>query len=187
MTQQPAPGDLIGEFQRWLVRSGTRGMTRGITAQVRGAISQRGRSKDSKDVWEAATRPPQEEPPECPWCPHCRARRVLRESGPGIASQMASATETLAAMVGDAVSVFEAAVAGAGSRPADGARKPQAPAGAAQAMTDGPAAAGPPSAAGPGPAETATEPGPAEPAGGAAGAAPAPSPAGSPDEPDDRG
>lgn len=112
MTQQPRqPGaDLIGEFQRWLVRSGARGVSRGVGGQIRSAL---GRSEGSADVWERATRPPQDEAPECAWCPVCRAARRLNESGPGLSSQMAAATDAFATVAQDAMSVFEAAMAAA--------------------------------------------------------------------------
>jgi hypothetical protein len=110
VTQQPRqPGtDLIGEFQRWLVRSGARGVSRGVGGQIRSAL---GRSEGSADVWERATRPPQDEAPECAWCPVCRAARRLNESGPGLSSQMAAATDAFATVAQDAMSVFEAAMA----------------------------------------------------------------------------
>jgi hypothetical protein len=112
VTQQPRqPGtDLIGEFQRWLVRSGARGVSRGVGGQIRSAL---GRSEGSADVWERATRPPQDEAPECAWCPVCRAARRLNESGPGLSSQMAAATDAFATVAQDAMSVFEAAMAAA--------------------------------------------------------------------------
>jgi hypothetical protein len=112
VTQQPRqPGtDLIGEFQRWLVRSGARGVSRGVGGQIRSAL---GRSEVSGDVWERATRLPQDEAPECAWCPVCRAARRLNESGPGLSSQMAAATDAFATVAQDAMSVFEAALAAA--------------------------------------------------------------------------
>ena len=107
MTQQPRqPGtDLIGEFQRWLVRSGARGVSRGVGGQIRSAL---GRSEGSADVWERATRPPQDEAPECAWCPVCRAARRIRESGPAVGGQLAGAGDVVAAAVQEAMSAFEA-------------------------------------------------------------------------------
>jgi hypothetical protein len=105
--RQPA-SDLIGEMQRWLVRSGARGVSRGLNDQIRTAL----RGGGHADVWETATA--DEEPPECAWCPICRARRRLRESGPGLASHVAAATDVVGVMMQDAMSAFETAVAAAG-------------------------------------------------------------------------
>lgn len=118
MTQEPRQpaSDLIGEVQRWLVRSGARGVSRGLNDQIRTALRGGGHS----DVWETATA--DEEPPECAWCPICRARRRLRESGPGLASHVAAATDAVGVVMQDAMSAFEAAVAAAGrqARPRPG-------------------------------------------------------------------
>lgn len=162
MTQ---PGsDLIGEFQRWLVRSGARGVSRGVGGQIRTAF---GRGGGSADVWESATAMPADEAPECAWCPVCRAARRMRESGPGFSGQMAAATDALAVVVQDAMSMFESAVAAgrqAGSSAGTG------PGAGAAGTGPGPGRATRESA-GPGPAG---EPGKAQP------------PGGPPDEPDDR-
>jgi hypothetical protein len=111
--QRREPGaDLIGEFQRRLVRLGARGMSRGLGDQIRGTLGRRG-----TDVWAHATAPQAGEEPECPWCPHCRARRMLRESGPGLASHMASAGGAVASVFSEAVSVVEAALASTAPQP----------------------------------------------------------------------
>jgi hypothetical protein len=125
VTQQPRqPGaDLIGDIQRWLVRSGARGVSRGVGGQIRSAL---GRSEGSGDVWERATRLPQDEAPECAWCPVCRAARRLNESGPGLSSQMAAATDAFATVAQDAMSVFEAALAAARPAAKDEAARPAA-------------------------------------------------------------
>ena len=95
MTQEPRQqaSDLIGEVQRWLVRSGARGVSRGLNDQIRTAL----RGGGHADVWETATA--DEEPPECAWCPICRARRRLRESGPGLASHVSAATDVVGVMM----------------------------------------------------------------------------------------
>ena len=126
MTQQPrgsAP-DPIGDFQRWLVRSGARGMSRELGGHIAGAFGLGGKSGD---VWESATIPPSEEPPECAWCPVCRAARVLRDTGPGLASHvasagdvLASAGDVLAAIVQEASGVVESVISAAGRRPGQG-------------------------------------------------------------------
>jgi hypothetical protein len=104
--------DPIGEFQQWLVRSGAREVGRGLRGRIRATL---GLSDTRADVWERATTgPPPGEAPECAWCPVCRAARLLRESGPGVGSQVAAAGEALAVVVQDAVSAVEAALAAAG-------------------------------------------------------------------------
>ena len=83
MTQQPGGSgpDLIGEFQRWLIRSSARGMGRQVSGQIRAALGRN--QQPTGDVWETATTEPPEEAPECAWCPLCRAARLLRETKPG--------------------------------------------------------------------------------------------------------
>ena len=112
MTDQPrqSSGDLIGELQRWLVRSGARGVSRQLNGQIRTVL---GGNQSRADVWETATADHQESP-ECAWCPICRARRRLRDSGPGLASGVAAAADAVNVVMQDAMSAFEAAVAAAG-------------------------------------------------------------------------
>jgi hypothetical protein len=119
VTERPGGSgtDPIGEFQQWLVRSGAREVGRGLRSRVRDTL---GLSDTRADVWErATTSPPPGEAPECAWCPICRAARLLRESGPGVGSQVAAAGEALAAVVQDAVSAVEAALAAAGRETAE--------------------------------------------------------------------
>jgi hypothetical protein len=113
MTQEPSRSgqDPIGDFQRWIFRSGARGLSREVSDQIRSAL---GRSGGPADVWARATTPPPDEAPECAWCPFCRAARVLRESGPGVSSQMAAASEAMTVLAQDAMSVFESALAATG-------------------------------------------------------------------------
>ena len=119
MAQEPrGPGpDPVGDFQRWLVRSGARSMTRELGGHIAGAFGLGGRSGD---VWESATAPAPTEAPECDWCPVCRAARRLRVSGPGLASQVAAASDALATMVQDALGVVESALSAAGRRSGQG-------------------------------------------------------------------
>jgi hypothetical protein len=154
--QRREPGaDLIGELQRRLVRLGARGVSRGLGDQIRGTLGRRG-----QDVWEHATAPEPDEGPECPWCPHCRARRMLRESGPGLASHMASAGGAVASVISEAVSVVEAALAStAPPPPGDG---PPPPGDAAPPPGD---AAPPPGDAAPPPGDAAPPPGDGPPPG----------------------
>lgn len=115
MTERQPGGDPIGELQRWLVRSGARSVTRQLGDQVRTALGGSTRG----DVWENATA--DYEAPECQWCPICRARRKLRDSGPGLSSTVAAAGDAVSVVLQDAAAAFEAAVAAAGrqARPRD--------------------------------------------------------------------
>jgi hypothetical protein len=133
VTERQPGSDPIGELQRWLVRSGARSVTRGLGDQVRTAL---GGSNTRADVWENATA--DHEAPECLWCPICRARRKLRDSGPGLSSAVSAAGDAVSVVLQDAAAAFEAAVAAAGrqARPRD-----DAPAGGAvwDEATDEPA------------------------------------------------
>jgi len=113
VTQDPSRSgqDPIGDFQRWLLRSGARSVSREVSDQIRSMLGVGGAPAD---VWAKATAPPAHEAPECAWCPICRAARVLRESGPGVGSQMAAAGEAVGVLARDAVSVVESALAATG-------------------------------------------------------------------------
>src|SRR5256884_353878 len=116
---------------------GVRGR-RGRSSDTGGAGGGRGVSKKSPpgrgagggpaDVWARATVPPADEAPECAWCPVCRAARVLRESGPGVSSQMAAAGEAVGVLARDAMSVFESALAATRRAARTGAGEGQPPA-----------------------------------------------------------
>lgn len=129
MTQQSRESgpDPIGDIQRWLVRSGARGVSRELGGQIRAVL---GRNVATGDVWERATADPPGEAPECAWCPVCRAARMVRESRPGFASQLASAGGAFATMVQEVASAVEAAIAAGGQRagesrpPAAGSQRP---------------------------------------------------------------
>jgi hypothetical protein len=209
VTQPGGSGnDLIGDFQRWLLRAGARGMSRELTDQVRAALGKT-QQQTSGDVWKTATTEPAPgEAPECAWCPLCRAARLVREAKPTRDTRVAAVGDALTTVVQDAVSVLEAALAatsrggatangrgaetGPGTRgfPAAGSAAAQAaPAQAAPAQA-APAQAAPAQAA---PASPGVPAGQAEPE--AAGevvpatgeqATPEP-PEESPHEPDDRG
>jgi hypothetical protein len=209
MTQEPSRSgqDPIGDFQRWLVRSGARSVSREVSDQIRSML---GHSAGPADVWTKATAPPADEAPECAWCPICRAARVLRESGPGVGSQMAAAGGAVGALARDAVSVVESALAatgraakaGTGQGPAPSSSvwadvtaadpgEPAADPGEPSADPGEPAAdPGEPAAAREEPAAAREEPAvnPGEPAAGPADEPEAAGPAGGPPhEPDDRG
>jgi hypothetical protein len=124
VTQEPSRSgqDPIGDFQRWLFRSGARSVSREVGDQIRSALGVGG---GPADVWAKATVPPADEAPECAWCPFCRAARVLRESGPGVSSQMAAAGEAMGGLARDAMSVFESALAATGRAARAGAGQGQ--------------------------------------------------------------
>jgi hypothetical protein len=98
--------DPIGDLQRWLVRNSAKRMGREIKGQFRSAV---GGNNSKADVWEVATTepPPTGEAPECAWCPICRAARRMRESGPGLASQVAGASDALLSVAQDTLSAVE--------------------------------------------------------------------------------
>jgi hypothetical protein len=193
MTQDSKPqgSDPVGDFQRWLMRSGARGLGREMRGNIRKTFGYGEAGRD--DVWESATNEPEGgESPECEWCPLCRAARKMRESGPGLGSHLASAGGVFATVVQDAVNAFEAVIAtgpGAGRSPADPhpGRSPADP-GAGRSPAD--AGAGP-SPADPGAGSSPADPGagssPADPGAGSspadAGAASAPGDPGAPADP----
>ncbi len=120
MSTEPG-NDPIGDFQRWLMRAGAKSMGQQVAGRVRSTFGGNGRGASSADVWETATTEVlTEEPPECQWCPICRAARKYRDSGgagapPG--GQFAGVGDTLAGLTRDAFSLFDAAVR-ASQRPA---------------------------------------------------------------------
>jgi hypothetical protein len=159
MSTEPG-SDPIGDFQRWLMRAGARSIGRDVAGRVRSTLNgATGRGTPAADVWETATTEElTEEPPECQWCPICRAARRYRDSGgvgapPG--GQLAGVSDTLAGLTRDAFSLFDSAVR-ASQRPASPPRPtptpwnaaPQAQAPQAQApQAQAPQAAEPPQAA----------------------------------------
>ena len=120
MSTQPG-GDPIGDFQRWLMRAGARSLGRDVAHKVRSTIGGEGGGRRSADVWETATtEPPGDEPPECQWCPVCRAARRYRESGGtsgGLGPSLAGVGDTLAGLAQDAFGIFESAMRAAQAQP----------------------------------------------------------------------
>lgn len=110
-TMSERGSDPIGDLQRWLMKAGARSLGRDVADRVRSSAGGRGKTSN---VWETATtEPPGDEPPECQWCPICRAARRYRESGgtsPGLTSQLAGVGDTLAGFTRDAFSIFESAM-----------------------------------------------------------------------------
>lgn len=113
MSTEP-DSDPIGDFQRWLMKAGARSLGRDVADKVRSTLGGGGGGRHSADVWETATTEPSgDEPPECQWCPICRAARRYRESGgtgSGLGSQLAGVGDTLAGFAQDAHRIFESAM-----------------------------------------------------------------------------
>jgi hypothetical protein len=135
MSTQPG-SDPIGDFQRWLMKAGAKSIGRDVAGRVRRSALGGGGGADKADVWETATTEElTDEPPECQWCPICRAARRYRDSGGTGGSQFAGVGDTLAGLTRDAFSLFDAALRAsqrpappAGGRPADQGTQGQAPA-----------------------------------------------------------
>jgi len=133
--------DPLAEFQRWLVRSSAKNLGREVRDQVRKVTGGGGNSH--ADVWETATTEPPPgagESPECAWCPLCRAARRFRDSGPGLASQVAGAGDALFSVAQDAVAAFEATLS---ARPPAGGPSRYAPTSAVAPAATGPVLADP--------------------------------------------
>jgi hypothetical protein len=119
------PSDPLADFQRWLMKAGARSLGRDVADRVRSTVT--GRKRSSGDVWDTATtEPPQDEAPECAWCPICRAARRYREGsagqggtspGSGLGSQIAGVSDTLTGLAQDAFGIFEQALRGVQPRP----------------------------------------------------------------------
>jgi hypothetical protein len=111
MSTQPG-SDPIGDFQRWLMRAGARSIGRDVADRVKSTLG--GSKNKNESVWETATTEELvEEPPECQWCPICRAARRYRDGGGSTATlsgQFAGVSDTLAGLTRDAFSLFESAM-----------------------------------------------------------------------------
>jgi hypothetical protein len=124
MSTEPG-SDPIGDFQRWLMKAGARSLGRDVAGRVRSTM---GGSSKKADVWDTATTEDPTEPPECQWCPVCRAARRYRESGgmgtpqsATLGGQLAGVSDTLAGLTRDAFGLFDAAMKSA-TRPPAGQR-----------------------------------------------------------------
>jgi hypothetical protein len=123
MSTEPG-NDPIGDFQRWLMKAGARSIGRDVADRVRSTIG--GNNDKNADVWETATSEVPDEPPECQWCPICRAARRYREGGgtaPDLGGQVQGVSDALAGLTRDAFSLFDAALR-ATSGGASGAKRP---------------------------------------------------------------
>ena len=112
MSTEPG-SDPIGDFQRWMMKAGAKSIGRDVAGRVKSTLGGGGGSKKNADVWETATTEElTDEPPECQWCPICRAARRYRDSGGSSSapSQFAGVGDTLAGLTRDAFSLFDAAL-----------------------------------------------------------------------------
>jgi hypothetical protein len=128
MSTEPG-SDPIGDFQRWLMKAGARSLGRDVAGRVKSTLGGGGGAKND-DVWDTATtEEPTDEPPECQWCPICRAARRYRDSGGSGAGQFAGVGDTLAGLTRDAFSLFDAALRASQrpAPPASGGAPPPAP------------------------------------------------------------
>ncbi|HXW88834.1 MAG TPA: hypothetical protein VEJ42_11300 [Streptosporangiaceae bacterium] len=128
--QQPRDpvNDLVGDLQRWLIRSSAKNMRRELEDQVRRTIGGQRQAKGG-DVWDVATTeiPPEVgEAPECQWCPICRAARRMRDTGPGLAGPLSGAGEAVATVMQDAIGALDSLLARAGGRGATDGGDPAA-------------------------------------------------------------
>jgi hypothetical protein len=85
--EQRAAG-LASEIQRWLIRTSARNMRDELGDQVKKAF--RGSGEGAADPWATATTEPPhaaDEPPECAWCPFCRAARLIARTRAGADSR----------------------------------------------------------------------------------------------------
>jgi hypothetical protein len=138
--------DLIGDVQRWLIRSGARNMRRELEDQVRRTLG--GQRQGRADVWDVATTeiPPEVgASPECQWCPICRAARRMRDAGPGVAGPLSGAGEAVATVVQDAIGALDSLLGRTSGRDGGGAPRDHADSGspARSAAQPGGPAAGP--------------------------------------------
>ena len=163
-TQPPRP-DPIGDFQRWLMKSGAREFGR----EVRGNLRRTFGRPSGEDVWSQATREYPDEPPECEWCPICRAARKYRDgSGPGVGGHLTGAGDAFASVVSDAFSAFESALSVV--RPPSAPKGSPGSTGSTGPASTGPASTGPASSGPAGSARPAAPAGSAGPSGLAASA-----------------
>jgi len=117
VTERDTGPDPLGDLQRWLMRTGTRSVTKEMTGSVRRAL---GQDRPAPDVWDTATNRPEDEAPECAWCPVCRAARRMRErqgASSGLGSTLTGASDALASVVQEAYSAFESAMKASPSKP----------------------------------------------------------------------
>src|SRR5712691_4356516 len=152
--------DLANEVQRWLIKQSARNMRDDFSDQMKKAL--RGPSPSQPtDVWGTATTEPPDaasQPPECAWCPICRAARRMAQaqiagqsggsskpgSGPGVSAgvgpTLAGATDAIVGAARDALTGLDAILS---YRPGDlSTPKPESAPESASASADGAADSG---------------------------------------------
>jgi hypothetical protein len=128
MSTEPG-NDPIGDFQRWLMKAGARSIGRDIADRVKSTIG--GNNDKNADVWETATSEVPDEPPECQWCPICRAARRYREgggTGTDLGGQVQGVGDALAGLTKDAFTLFDAALRATSGTASGTRRTPARPA-----------------------------------------------------------
>jgi hypothetical protein len=123
--------DLANEVQRWLIRQSARNMRDEFSGQMKKAL--RGSAPpEPTDIWATATTEPPDaasQPPECAWCPICRAARRMAQAqvagqpggasktggggfgtgaGAGVGPTLAGATDAIVGVARDALTGIDA-------------------------------------------------------------------------------
>jgi hypothetical protein len=122
--------DMANEVQRWLIRQSARNMRDEFSGQMKKALRGPAPSQPS-DVWGTATTEPPDaasQPPECAWCPICRAARRMAQAqiagqsggspragtsgtggaGAGVGPTLAGATDAIVGAARDALTGLDA-------------------------------------------------------------------------------
>jgi hypothetical protein len=142
----------LDDLQWRLARAGVRGLGVQIADQFNRAVRGEG-----ADVWETATTEDPaaaDTPPECAWCPICRAIRAARNANPDLASRVGDTADAAMSAAFDMVAAVESVLSG-----------PPGPASTRRPSAAGPSATGPSGPAAPaGTAPAGTAPADAVPA-----------------------
>jgi hypothetical protein len=140
MTQPSGKGDsweqraagLASEIQRWLIRTSARNMRDELGDQVKKAF--RGSGGHSADAWATATTESPDaanEPPECSWCPLCRAARLIAHARTGTDSRggprLSDAADTMTGAIRDALAGLDSILSYRPGEPAQPAPAPEPP------------------------------------------------------------
>jgi hypothetical protein len=136
MTEPSGRGDswerraaaLASEIQRWLIRTSARNVRDELGDQVKKAF--RGSADHSADAWATATTESPDaanEPPECSWCPLCRAARLIAHARTGADSRggprLSDAADTMTGAIRDALAGLDSILS---YRPGEPAQPPPA-------------------------------------------------------------
>ena len=120
---------MASEIQRWLIRSSARNMRDELGDQVKKAF--RGSGGHAADAWATATTESPDaanEPPECSWCPLCRAARLIAHARTGADSRggprLSDAADMMTGAIRDALAGLDSILS---YRPGEPAQPPPAP------------------------------------------------------------